>query len=340
MQSILAIFFLGLIALASATATDVVLARVVQEQAMGKAYTDIMMKMTHGTHGMQAANLLGYGMILAMQGEEKNIDNGDLLEKTLLKGVLAAWNENKVARYMTVLGSEDVQKDYYYDRLVQLQMQSLGAQIPPQLYSLVYMKFYLTYLKTMKFALHYQLLAHFDTLYEDEIDVLTAVVSKGEYYDLVSKAEESPRVKNKLWTFSTFSTLAQTDLTTFYLQFYLDYMTMALSGQQQGFSDMWSRMFSLYQKMYAYSGSQSGLRAFVIEKQLITQNPDSKHAAAQRKLARMSFLNFTHCYRIGSQIDYVLAIYQMYAMYVPYMMQQAPPAPATTTPTTTIPLVV
>jgi len=257
----------------------------------------------------------------AYMGARKDSTNSQALlenaEKMRLMGFYQAWNENKLNTYLTILGSEDVQRDYYMDRIVMLQMQSLGSQIPPQLYSLVYMKFYLTYLKTMKFSLKYQVLAYFNTLIEDEIDVFSMVVAKEDTAEATLFVESENLVRNRLWFFSGAVNFAQTDLTVFYLQYYLDYMTIMLSGQNTGLPDMWVRMIQLFKTMYNYQGANSGLRAALLEKASVVHEGED---ISERELeaALSGYYTFGNCYRLSTSMDYVLGMYDMYSLYASY----------------------
>jgi len=347
MQSSILVLFFVLSALSFISATDI-LARVIQEQTMGRAYLDMMLHMTHGTYGSTAGSLIGattQTFIAAHRDKANEQKHREVGNRLRLQAMFTAWKENKVATTMTIIGSEDVQKDYYMDRLVQLQMQALGNQVPPQLYSLVYMKFYLTYLKTMKFSQKYQVLAHFNTLYEDEIDVMTVVVAKNPNHEMILQEESPSLTKNKLWLFSTFSQFVQTDVTVFYLQYYLDYMTMALSGQNTGFPNMWQRMINLYTTMLTYMAAQNGLKGSILEKaSAVSASKGELQRSDDEAVVSLTFFNqFSHCYRTASTIEYFMAFYSIYAMYAPYLAAQqqavaaAQPAPAAQQPAATGP---
>jgi len=268
-----------------------------------------------------------------------------------------------VKTYQIIFGAAQVQQEFYVDRMMQIGVQASGQQVPPQVLQLVYMKLYTSMLKTWKFSYALQTVSHFRTWLEDEIDVGTAVVSRSANFEVVVQDQEDDLIRDRLFAFQSYNMQTMLDLQLTYFEMYLQQAFQALIGpaanatQAAGASSfleeeataqpsgsgagaqfwpmmmsqnpmMMTYMFKFWRVMLEFSAARSGLSAAYAEQQSYDKLHDSDpsndvDALKLKEYSRSSFGGFAQNLLMSSQLEYITAIYEMYAMYAPAMGQAA-----------------
>jgi hypothetical protein len=269
--------------------------------------------------------------------------------------LIASYNLLKaivVKTYQIIFGAAQIQQEYYADRMMQLAIQSSGQQVPPQILQLVYLKLYTSTLKTLKFSYAIQTVNHFRTWLEDEIDVGTAVVSRVANFDLVAQEQEDDLIQDRLFAFQSYHMQTMLDLQLTYLDMYLQQAFQALvapaaanatgaasfleeeaTAQPSEFFPamamyqnpaMMTVMFKFWRVMTEYSAARSGLASAYSEQQAYAKLHDSDpsndgDAYKLKEYATTMFGGFAQNLVMCSQLEYITAIYEMYALYAPAM---------------------
>jgi hypothetical protein len=129
----------------------------------------------------------------------------------------------KIKFLQTLFQATDIQREFWMDRVITLQVQSLGGQLPPQLLQLLYMKMYRTQLSTLKLSLTLQMISHFTMWLEDAIDVNGALADPhNQYAEIVAIDQADDLITDKLYAFSTYNSYALINFQIFYIDLFLE----------------------------------------------------------------------------------------------------------------------
>jgi hypothetical protein len=263
-----------------------------------------------------------------------------------------------VKTYQIIFGAAQIQQEYYADRMMQIGIQASGQQVPPQILQLVYLKLYTSTLKTLKFSYAIQTVHHFRTWLEDEIDVGTAVVGRVSNFEIVAQDQEDDLIQDRLFAFQAYHMQTMLDLQLTYLEMYLQQAfqamiapaanaTQAASGASSFLEEeataqaqpseffpamamaqnpaMMTSMFRFWRVITEYSAARSGLSSAYSEQQSYAKLHDDdasndEEAYKLKDFSRQMFVGgFAQNLLMSSQLGYIMAIYEMYALYAPAM---------------------
>jgi len=301
------------------------LAQVQQEEATSRAYLSTMLKLQHAAHSSAAAT--SYLAMANEQSEKTPAENRLVASYNLLRATI-------IKSYQIIFGAAQVQQEFYVDRLMQLGVQSAGQQVPPQILQLVYLRSYTSMLKTMKFSYALQVVSHFRTWLEDEIDAGTN-----------GSSSDEELINDKLYAFNAYHMSTQIDLQLAYLEMYLNQAFQALTAPvaaaaaapanatafleeeetaqpSQFFSPAvfaaqnpaFALIYKFYRVMFEYSAAQYGLAAANAEHQTMTGDEQSYKS---QESAGQYFQAFAQNLLMSSQIEYNLATLELYNFYAP-----------------------
>lgn len=136
--------------------------------------------------------------------------------------------------HVSIFTAGDIQGAYWTDRALQLQLQGLAGQFPPQMTQFLYMRAFRTQIQTLKFAYQLQTISHLTTWLEDEMDAGRKLAEGYSFDEVVNPDEEEELIREKLFAFQAYNTFAEMDLYTFYIDMYLNSLLASLQNQGSG----------------------------------------------------------------------------------------------------------
>jgi len=267
---------------------------------------------------------------------------------------------NQYRLYEILVTAPQVQQDYYTNRLIQLTFAQQGSQLPPQLTQALYLMSFNTQLKTLKLAYALQLVSHFRSWLEDEMDVLAAIATGSIDVDDIDPMQDEELLVDKQFAFGSYYSFAIVDFQTFMMDMYIQQLFSSMQQQStastasfleeglfaaEGSSvedkstfipmlmanamgingmSMYSFMLTYYQKTYQLSAAQAGQSHVMIENQI--QQGDDDSDIDEEKLYAASDATFNMwAYNVvqAAQMNYMLAFFNMYSVYAPFQSQQA-----------------
>jgi hypothetical protein len=340
------------------------------EQYMASKFLDIILKFQHAQYQhygsmfflqaqmveWQASQKAGgasdsEASSMSLEEEDEGVEDNQAA-KFRLMGSYYLLNSVHVKLYQILVKAPEVQMEYYYNRAMQMSMMSLGAQLPPQMYQLIYLSAFNTHLKTLKLSYALQYVSHFRTWLEDEIDVNGALVEDAQGADLIAQEQEDDLLMDRTFAFNSYFHLAQIDYQTFMLDMYTQYMwaaVMAPQGQQQQQSfleteetlgeqaqfmpffgaggnsmEMYSTWIRWYHIILQLTAAQSG--QYSVQLEYFALHAEDQSNIDEDKISQASdfaFTSFASTLLQASQMQYWLAMLSMYSMYAPQQQQMA-----------------
>jgi len=204
-----------------ADAQAALIMRVQQEEMMARKYMETMLKLQRSQYNMQAGQQFVQNLMMTYQkdGSDSDFsDSDDSATKQTTNDLVGSYSllyATKIKFLQIIQHAEETQREFWMDRAIQLQVQSLGNQLPPQLLQLLYMKIYRTQLSTMKLSLSLQTVSHFVMWLEDAIEADSALLNGGE-------ANVDELISDKLYAFTAYNNLAMIELQIFYIDMFLE----------------------------------------------------------------------------------------------------------------------
>lgn len=199
---------------------------------------NILANKAHAKQGKAKASqsLVGYGTLWGgYNGMEDDSSNYNQDKLNLIADYYFFY-AIKIWYAQTIYRIGDIQREFWMDRAMQLGVATVGQGLPPQVYQLLYLKVFRTYLETLKYSFALQMISHWVTWLEDGIDVYGAKVDQSNpYWESVVQDQSDDLIRDKMWAFSAYRQYAQLDFSVFYLDLYLEASLAPLLGGQGSF---------------------------------------------------------------------------------------------------------
>jgi hypothetical protein len=284
--------------------------------------------------------------------EEEEDHNPVETAKVRLQAAYQLFYSNQIRLYEILVSSPQIQQDYYVNRVVQMQVAAAGPQVPPALTQALYLNSFNTQLKTLRLAYSLQYVSHLRTWLEDEIDVSSTVAANGPNYRMVASEQDDDLLHDKQYAFQSYYLFALVDFQSFMLETYVQQILASLTTQTQTplaaasllevdsstETQWWSPLLFLmgggahlntytfymtfYHRMVQLNAAQAGNTHVQLETQRL--HPETLQGQTQQvesskvgDYSDYSFNLWAQNLLQASQINYMLAIFNMYSLFAP-----------------------
>jgi len=148
---------------------------------------------------------------------------GSQVHKYQLLGALNLFHSIKIMNLKNIYMAHDLQEAFFVDRALWLKLALFKDLVPPELLSVFYKRLVSTFIKINTLSLSMQTVSTFTTWLEDEVDLGVYLLANPGQTSKVDSILGLEIADDRLWAFTAYNKFATLQLTTFALDYYIDY---------------------------------------------------------------------------------------------------------------------